>query len=460
MPDQGSSWGMRGIGNRALELPNGTSVAVSPDDRARIRYNQTKLQLEQSIDQGSYIPLTAVPAQSILSQSSWYISTSGSDSNDGATASTALRTHAELMRRVNGGLTNVSVTVNILDDALASEECHVVWNIGVDGSVRYVGTVLSVLESGTLTGVTNINKGLNIPFDITDTNLSDTWANLGLINQRIRISGGAREGAIAWLAKDLGAKKARASEWKVSELPIASQYSTVNAQVGDPYVVESLPSIQRLRINTQMAMTGNAFTDGKLLFEGLEIGTDTNVLSNISCDQIYGVQFLNCYLVNVAPYAGGMSIYNCQIRWLDANGSPSIYMNGGLITFACSFSESSFAVFIGVTCQVAAVSITHHAVLEARAGSGGDTGGIGIFDQSLGGFNISGWMICNGPIYGSSNGGYAFFVFSAGRVFYDNVADLTATAATGDTSIGGTVKTYAALPFFNVLNGACVALYQ
>jgi hypothetical protein len=34
---------MKGFKGRALELPDGTEVAVSPDDRARIRYSHLRL---------------------------------------------------------------------------------------------------------------------------------------------------------------------------------------------------------------------------------------------------------------------------------------------------------------------------------------------------------------------------------------------------------------------------------
>lgn len=54
------SWGFKGFGNRALELPEGGEVvAVSPDGRARLRVNSSvePIRVELSVDGGPYKPL-------------------------------------------------------------------------------------------------------------------------------------------------------------------------------------------------------------------------------------------------------------------------------------------------------------------------------------------------------------------------------------------------------------------
>ena len=57
----GGTFGFKGFKDRALEFPAGVvgalAVAVSPLGRARLRYNDTAKQLEQSIDGGAYTPL-------------------------------------------------------------------------------------------------------------------------------------------------------------------------------------------------------------------------------------------------------------------------------------------------------------------------------------------------------------------------------------------------------------------
>lgn len=51
----GGDWGWQGFGNRAQEFPDGEQVAVSPDGRARIRYNRALNRFEQSLDGAAYV---------------------------------------------------------------------------------------------------------------------------------------------------------------------------------------------------------------------------------------------------------------------------------------------------------------------------------------------------------------------------------------------------------------------
>ena len=56
MSDNGS-WGFKGLGARALELPAGENTDISPADRGRLRYNSSTSQLEFSANAGAYVPL-------------------------------------------------------------------------------------------------------------------------------------------------------------------------------------------------------------------------------------------------------------------------------------------------------------------------------------------------------------------------------------------------------------------
>jgi hypothetical protein len=447
----------QGLGDRALEMPNGSDVAVAPEDRARIRYNHPKLQLEQSIHRGAYVPLSTVPSQEILDQTSWYISTSGDDGNDGAAAGSALRTHAELMRRIGGGQIDVMVTIHILHNALAAEDCHAVWNVGPNGFVRYRGYVISTLASGTLTAVTDIDKPNNIPFDITDTGLSDTWANLGLINQRIRITSGVREGAIAWSAKDLGAKKARVSEWKVTAYPPTYDYVTVNAQVGDPYAVESLPSIKDLRVNVSLANDEGIGAFSRISFEDLDIAPVSNVLTinpvSVWCDNVEGAVFFNSSISRITS-VGGMRLINCQIGFVDNPRFSLISFIGGLVSFALALGYVSQVSFRGLTVQSSFGVTIDSGLLHINDIL--DSGGVGVFDMSGSAIRVirGGIVEVSAPVYGSGVGDYTFQVSENSSVVYVNVAELTAVATIDDTRIGGTAKAYGALPFFNATNGS------
>lgn len=53
----GGDWGWQGVGNRALEFPEGGSAGLSPAGRARLRYNPGTGQLELSTDGAVYTAL-------------------------------------------------------------------------------------------------------------------------------------------------------------------------------------------------------------------------------------------------------------------------------------------------------------------------------------------------------------------------------------------------------------------
>jgi hypothetical protein len=48
-------------GGRGIELSDGTSLAVSPTSKARIRYNSTLARFEQSTNGGLYVAMSLVP---------------------------------------------------------------------------------------------------------------------------------------------------------------------------------------------------------------------------------------------------------------------------------------------------------------------------------------------------------------------------------------------------------------
>lgn len=57
MADQGGTYGLKGIGNRALELPSGPDVTVAPPERARIKYDAGTDRLLLSKDGGAYVEI-------------------------------------------------------------------------------------------------------------------------------------------------------------------------------------------------------------------------------------------------------------------------------------------------------------------------------------------------------------------------------------------------------------------
>jgi hypothetical protein len=460
-----ADWSWQGLKNRALEFPRSSGVATSPLSRARIRYNEIKQRLEQSISGGAYTSLSNVTSSDILSQAAWYISTTGNDNNSGQTAATAIRTHAELMSRIAGQEINVTVTIHVLNNALATEDCHVVWNIGPEGNVRYLGYATSVLATGSITAKTDLDEATNVPFDITDAALSDSWTALGLVNGRLRITSGARAGAVAWVMKDLGAKKARVSQWKQTAWPITNNYPTVFPQIGDPYVVETLSAIRSLRVNTQSDSGWDAVyfvNNGRLTFDSFTInstGFDVIVITGDG-SRGYDNNFMNCDL-RFLDTAAGAHFYNCRLNnWTSQSSNTTAWIDGGLLTGFFLNRGAGTLQLISVSAQSTSfASIEEGIALTLASESSGSHGGIGAFDSGEDGIIISGGYADVGSfIYGSGNTGYGIRARDGGRIHYSAaaLAKMTIAGSVNDTIVGGTVKAYGALPFFNVANGSCI----
>ncbi len=209
----GGNWNWQGEGKRGLEFPDGEEVSVSPDGRARLRYNDRSKQFELSIDGGPYQTVATVGGGSgnALAQADWYIDpVSGDDRNDGATASTALKTWAEWAERMGVGIASVAMTVNILNDL--SEPFYILRAAFPFGCT--IKGQRTVLHSGTLTSVTTASPTTPTDGTITDTGLPGaSWSDSGpggsSLVRMLVMTGGPQAGYAGPIAADLGGKVAR-----------------------------------------------------------------------------------------------------------------------------------------------------------------------------------------------------------------------------------------------------------
>jgi hypothetical protein len=149
-----------------------------------------------------------------ITQAGFFIDAStGDDKNDGATPATALRTHAELERRIDAGGNLLSppisagqkiTTVNILTDLPDTDPINLDGVVlGEDVLLHYKGGIASTDRSGTFTDVVAMDPANNQPFEVEDTDMPSVW--MDDLGRRVRITSGARENVVMWVAKDLGA---------------------------------------------------------------------------------------------------------------------------------------------------------------------------------------------------------------------------------------------------------------
>jgi len=410
--------------------------------------------------------VTRDPAATV--QPDWYLSSIGDDSNDGSSIATSLRSHAELMRRVGDGEVRTNVMVHVLDNALAAEDVHARWNIGPGGTVTYKGypTEYNIWAPvpNQFEGVTDLDPATNQPFHVECVGhmfLSDAD------KRRVRITSGAALGSVAWHAHNYGFPfgwQHYMSVW----MPTTSQYPMPWGFwaggwpiVGDTYIVEELPAIQSLRVETKQHIDdtgGFPWTYGRLFFEDLDIGSGNNVIT-VSSNHPSAVHFVNCALLNLGAGNGaGWAAWNCNIRDAYIDGPGSYFINGGLAASTFKAHNAGYLYINDLFCQACYLNVTGktHVFVEW------DNAGIGFTEATAGILLGEGASLrINGYLYGVDNGPFldtGLIVGAGCQVLYANAARLTAGAFSQDMKIGGAVTAYGALPVVSATNNAMVVL--
>lgn len=180
-----------------------------------------------------------------LTQASWFIdpagSHGGSDSNVGTDSGHPLLTFGELSRRFGPtpwAIKQATVITWMSSSGDTVDPVDVNMELSGPYFIYFQGTPTAV-SSGTFSAVVAKDRATQTRPTVKDG--SRAWT----LGDRIRITtAGPRFGAIAWVQKDLGAGIARTTDWQIRTEDVVYQLAIqVNPQVGDAYVVESLPSI-------------------------------------------------------------------------------------------------------------------------------------------------------------------------------------------------------------------------
>lgn len=230
-------------------------------------------------------------------QSEWHVDfDNGSNIADGRTRATAIRTMAELFKRVGPRFSpKQDVTIFTYGTHKPEDLFTMTWDIsspspgggpgGAAGGVRRKvimkpGDPLPAISSGTFTAIQVRVRATNTPYVMTDANRANWFrtgdfvcppfaypeagcknqAQGGIDFQRIRINGGPRDGAIAYTAAaNLGNAfgggtngSIRTSNWFISNQSLLANTQVV-PQVGDQYEVQ----VQPVLFMSGIDITGN-----------------------------------------------------------------------------------------------------------------------------------------------------------------------------------------------------------
>lgn len=218
---------------------------------------------------GSFVPLNQVQA-TVMSQTTWvFDSLNGSDTNDGLTAATALRTDAERQRRM--GMfpvwTQPEYHLYYLNDMAATDPV-IISGQCLLGTFRDIfvhanmtkGAGKAVLDTLTADVVTAENRATGVPLSVQVNGLPVSWTASGYLNTRCRMTSGANIGGLFWPAFEAIAKTAQLGPPQpviTFTTPFTLASGTFAPANGETFVVESMTTIAVLQINLVGVGTGS-----------------------------------------------------------------------------------------------------------------------------------------------------------------------------------------------------------
>jgi hypothetical protein len=371
----------------------------------------------------------------------------GSDGRSGISSGSAWKTGSKLAQAIGDAPVNTTLAINLLSDVPIGDRI-VVPPVGVDGFLKYIGTATTLRTSTATAGTAGPTNTTQTRAQFIDSSIVSSWSNAGagstsLIGKRIRITSGARAGAIGWLIKDAGSKTALTPRMLAVSLtdPIPVQFTAVAQASGDPYVVEDLTSIHEIDFSKPMS---------------------THLGRIVKC-AFYGVKFPVGEATPIVPGAYG----NPTVAFI---GCDLGIVGGVLFSHACVHSygylvPGSYALLNG--CWIdqylyyehgAYVALQQGSVAQAAniIGEGGHlyADDVGIFDCTGHGLEtrVGGRVQAPGLIWGNANSGRGIAAGAQSGVAYSTKPSVTGTL--GDTIVGGTAKAYASIPYFETANGA------
>ena len=341
------------VDNNAYFYGASSGVALQLEDGSRFIYHTTKPTITGTIDLGEtglVVNWTDAPIYDVRNgcgvydelsqakgveelwrlQDTWYINSStGSDSNTGAGSGTAIRTWAELLRRVgHDAFFPQSVTINIPNGLSTGDIIRGEWT--VDGVIVIQGGVVGTLATGTFTGVTATDETAE-NWIYADTSIGDFAAYEG---QVMRITAGVRQGAVAPVGKALTATTTRSVAFiqqAPSSFPVSPALGTaVTALVGDAYAIQSLASVDAVLLTVTHVRQAAASTTS-LLIKDCFI-RQINGSSAITRAYESNVSFSGCKIGDGSSNLEFLGNFNLSGCALTPGGSTYVQFSGGALT--------------------------------------------------------------------------------------------------------------------------------
>lgn len=384
-----------------------------------------------------------------LQRNDWYIdSAGGNDENDGLTAATAIQTGLELYRRWGAknlvsqlNDSNYSINIHILNDIIKPDMLILDCVVSGDTEIRILGEGTTTASSGTLTGVTAENQTTNQAWQITDSSVA-TWTP----GKRIRFTSGTANGAITWVAKNLGSNAARVSNTALNtEISFGVVPVNKTPAIGNTYVIENLTKLNLGYMHIEQA--GNTIDFGaNINFIDLELqahGTNLHVIhapkdfnntiitfyqcSFVGNIESYGICFANCLwtafpVLRKSTFVYGGLTLNTFVEWQaqeEGQIQNDMYVQGGQ------------GIIVGGVCTMGNCAVFDTVAGAVNPGHAIQVGSPGTLDTNIG----PAMLKLSGRVWGSGALLTGIRV-AAGSVVEAGIAP-TITGTAGDFRLGG-----------------------
>jgi len=386
-------------------------------------------------------------------QTTWFMDSSlGSDSNDGASLTTPVKTVTEINRRLRV-LNPVSYTINVAFNGATSipSTDNVIFNgtlvpagSGASATVNLVGTISTTPTStGTFSATSATNTATNTQATVTD---NVTPLGAGQIGLLLTMTSGAANGATAQVQKNLGGGQVQVSDWV---LPSTGVLSATPAP-GDTYKIDALPtiaasmawpdsfgkSINQFVSNFVVSPSGGSVTLQSQFTRytncrftvGTASGTPAYFTQFQACASSYGVATTAVGLV----VAGSVQI----IGGGSVNGNFDVTYEGGIL-------------FRNFCVEAGTVRNSTSSKLWGGAYTVFTNTRLGVFDSPAAGVSIKNGLILNinsgAALYGQGNATFGLECDEGGNVSIDNGVTPTITGTTAALQLAGAATAIPAL---------------
>jgi hypothetical protein len=296
-----------------------------------------------------------------LSAPAWWIdSVAGSDTNDGQTALTPLKTMARLASLWGFGVLNpgpgLTVQVNIVNPLPITDPIAFnLASLGPSVCLFFQGIAATIFGPDIVSAVVPKNRATNTALSITGTALA-SWAPYlpaGVTPARVRTTAlaGPTSNAIFWPAKTTGAV-GRMSEPFKPQTPVASNYPSLNnaarpatpPAVGDTFVLESLTTVFVGACSIGGVDNGPiaAIGQNKVAFQNLDVQVpQPGARLNFSVNGYAQIKLYECHINETMSTSGPGTeeLYlNCAIQRNLTGVGNTWTIQGGVVTGQSAFA--------------------------------------------------------------------------------------------------------------------------